>query len=129
MQITKVIFLMWAIVVLFQLQINAQDKYDKIAFPVGGMEKIASKITYPEEAKQNNISGKVFVQATVDETGTVVNAKILKGIGHGCDESALNAVKQTKFTPGELKGSKVKTEVTIPVVFKLDGKKGKEKSK
>lgn len=129
MQITKIILFMWAVVVLSQMQINAQDKCDKMPFPVGGMEVIASKIKYPDEAKQSNISGKVFIQATIDEAGKVAEAKVIKGLGYGCDETALNAVKQTKFTPGEYKGSKVRAIVTIPIVFKLDGKKGKEKSK
>ena len=37
----------------------------------------------------------------------------------GCDEMAVDAVKQTKFNPGKQKGKPVKVQVTIPIVFKL----------
>jgi TonB family protein len=87
--------------------------------PIGGLYAIQSKIKYPEEAKRNGVEGKVFIQAFIDETGSVVEAKVIKGVGHGLDEAALDAVKQTKFSPGKQKGKSVKVQVTIPIVFKL----------
>lgn len=87
--------------------------------PVGGMKSIQEKILYPEIAKRAGIEGKVYVLAFIDENGNVVSAKILKGIGAGCDEAALNAVKETKFTPGKQRGKPVKTQVSIPIMFKL----------
>lgn len=86
---------------------------------IGGLSSIQSKIKYPEIAKRAGIEGKVYVLAFIDETGNVANAKIIKGIGAGCDEAALDAVKQTKFTPGRQRGKPVKVQVTIPIVFKL----------
>ena len=53
------------------------------------------------------------------ETGTVTKANVIKGIGAGCDEAALNAVLKTKFKPGKQRGKPVKVQVSIPVVFKL----------
>lgn len=87
--------------------------------PIGGLKAIQEKIVYPEIAKRAGIEGKVYVQAFIDENGNVVSAKILKGIGAGCDEAALNAVKETKFTPGKQRGKPVKTQVSIPIMFKL----------
>lgn len=87
--------------------------------PIGGIYSIQSKIKYPEIAKRAGIEGKVYVLAFIDENGNVVSAKILKGIGAGCDETALNAVKETKFTPGRQNGKPVKTQVSIPIMFKL----------
>ena len=86
---------------------------------IGGLSSIQSKIKYPEIAKRAGIEGKVYVLAFIDETGNVANAKIIKGIGAGCDEAALDAVKQTKFKPGRQKGKPVKVQVSIPIVFKL----------
>ena len=51
--------------------------------PIGGLYAIQSKIKYPEEAKRNGVEGKVFIQAFIDETGNVVEAKVIKGVGHG----------------------------------------------
>lgn len=87
--------------------------------PVGGIQAIQSKIKYPEIAKRAGVEGKVYVLAFVDETGTVTDAKIIKGLGAGCDEEALNAVKQTKFKPGKQRGKPVKVQVSIPILFKL----------
>jgi TonB family protein len=87
--------------------------------PIGGLKAIQEKIVYPEIAKRAGIEGKVFILAFIDENGNVVSAKILKGIGAGCDEAALNAVKETKFTPGKQRGKPVKTQFSIPIMFKL----------
>jgi TonB family protein len=92
---------------------------EEMPMPVGGLYSIQSKINYPEIAKRAGIEGKVFVQAFIDENGNVTEAKIIKGIGAGCDEAALDAVKGTKFTPGKQKGKPVKVQVSIPIVFKL----------
>jgi len=87
--------------------------------PIGGIQSIQSKIKYPEIAKRAGVEGKVYVLAFVDETGTVTDAKIIKGLGAGCDEEALNAVKLTKFKPGKQRGKPVKVQVSIPILFKL----------
>jgi len=87
--------------------------------PVGGLQEIQSKIVYPEIAKRAGIEGKVFVRAYVDEDGNVTTAELVKGIGGGCDEAALNAILSSKFTPGKQRGKPIKVQVTIPIVFKL----------
>jgi len=93
---------------------------EEMPMPVGGLYSIQSKIKYPEIAKRAGIEGKVFVQSFIDENGNVTEAKVIKGIGTGCDEAALNAVKSTKFTPGKQKGIPVKVQVLIPIMFKLE---------
>jgi protein TonB len=87
--------------------------------PIGGLQSIMEKIKYPEIAKRAGVEGKVFVRAFVDENGNVVNAEIIKGIGAGCDEAALDAVIKTKFTPGKQRGKPIKVQITVPVHFKL----------
>jgi protein TonB len=87
--------------------------------PIGGIGEIQKKIIYPEIAKRAGVEGKVYVLAFVNESGIVTDAKIIKGIGAGCDEAALDAVKKTKFKPGKQRGKAVKVQVSIPVIFKL----------
>jgi periplasmic protein TonB len=86
--------------------------------PIGGLQVIQQMIEYPEIAKRAGIEGKVFVRAFVDETGAVTSAEIVKGIGGGCDEAAMDAILKTKFTPGKQRGKPIKVQVTIPIVFK-----------
>lgn len=87
--------------------------------PIGGLAAIQNKIVYPIAAKRQGIQGKVLIQAIIDENGNVAKAKIIKGIGSGCDEAALDAVKSSKFTPGKQRGRNVRVQIKIPIVFKL----------
>jgi protein TonB len=85
---------------------------------IGGLKTLQSKIKYPEIARRVGAEGKVIVQALVDESGNVISVSTLKGIGSGCDEVAMDAVKNSKFTPGKQRGKNVKVQVNIPIVFK-----------
>jgi len=87
--------------------------------PIGGIAAIQSKIVYPEIAKRAGVEGKVYVKAFVDEKGNVTKVEVQKGIGAGCDEAAMKAVKETKFKPGKQRGKPVRVQVSIPVVFRL----------
>lgn len=87
--------------------------------PIGGIAAIQSKIVYPEIAKRAGVQGRVFVKAYVDEHGNVTKVELIRGIGAGCDEAAMNAVKSVKFKPGKQRGKPVKVQVTVPVLFKL----------
>ncbi len=87
--------------------------------PIGGIGGIQSRIVYPEIAKRAGVQGRVYVQAFVNENGDVAKVQLIKGIGAGCDEAAMDAVRQTKFKPGKQRGKPVRVQVAIPIVFKL----------
>lgn len=87
--------------------------------PVGGIESIYSKISYPELAVKAGIQGQVLITAYIDENGNVVKAELVKGIGAGCDEEALKAIKGTKFNPGRQRDRPVKVKIILPVKFIL----------
>lgn len=86
---------------------------------IGGLESVQRMIVYPEIAKKAGIEGRVFVQFIIDEKGNVTNPVVLKGIGGGCDEAALEAVKKAKFKPGKQRGRPVRVQYSIPIVFRL----------
>jgi len=102
---------------------GSKDEYliaaDEMPEPIGGLASIQKNIRYPQLAKLAGIEGKVYVLAFLDEEGKVANARVIKGIGAGCDEAALEAIKVVKFTPARNNGEPVKVQVTIPIVFKL----------
>lgn len=89
--------------------------------PIGGMNTIYKKLIYPEEAKKNKIEGTVKVLAFIEKDGEVSSAKVVEGIGYGCDENARLSVYYTRFKPGLQKGKRVKVQMVIPIEFKLDG--------
>lgn len=87
--------------------------------PIGGIGAIQSKIVYPEIAKRAGVQGRVYVKAYVDEAGRVTKVELIRGIGAGCDEAAMEAVNSVMFSPGKQRGKPVKVQVTVPVLFKL----------
>jgi protein TonB len=87
--------------------------------PIGGIQAIQARIHYPEIAKRAGVQGRVFVKAFVNEKGIVEKVELIKGIGAGCDEEAMRAVKATRFKPGRQRGKPVKVQVSIPILFKL----------
>ena len=106
---------------------NKNDTYyvavDQMPEPIGGIAAIQKKIKYPEIAKRAGIEGRVYIEAFIDEKGNVTKTTVLKGIGAGCDEAAMNAIKKVKFTPGRQRGKPVKVQVSVPVIFKLSDNK------
>lgn len=88
--------------------------------PIGGMDAIYKKLIYPSEAKANEITGTVKVQAFIDEFGEVMTAEVVEGIGFGCDNVARNAVYYARFKPGLQKGKPIRSMIIIPIEFKPD---------
>jgi protein TonB len=86
---------------------------------VGGIGGLQKRVTYPEIAKKAGVEGTVFLQFIVDEEGNVVDPIVMRGIGAGCDEEALKAIRTAKFTPGKQRGKPVKVKFSLPVRFKL----------
>jgi TonB family protein len=90
----------------------------------GGQQKlfefIGNNVVYPQEAKEAGIEGKVFVEFYIERDGTVCDAKVLRGIGYGCDEEALRVIGlMPKWSPGKQRGKAVRVRYTLPVNFKL----------
>jgi protein TonB len=83
---------------------------------------LAKNIEYPEQAKKEKITGRVFVSFVVEKNGEVSNVKILRGIGGGCDEEALRVVsKMPKWKPGKDDyGNSVRVQYNLPIKFALD---------
>jgi TonB family protein len=87
--------------------------------PVGGMEGIYKRLVYPQQAKENNIEGVVKIEAMVNQSGDVMDAKILNDIGYNCGESAKITIFYTRFKPGLQRGKPVMSRIIIPIEFKL----------
>jgi TonB family protein len=79
----------------------------------------STRLAYPASAKQTGIQGTVTVLATVEANGTVSTTKALNG-PMLLRQSALDSVKQWKYSPGSIDGRPTTTEVTVAVEFKLN---------
>jgi TonB family protein len=74
---------------------------------------------YPENCVKNEIEGIVILEATTDEKGNVVDAKVLRSAHPELDKSAIEAVKQWKYAPYILDGEPRSIVFTVTVTFKL----------
>ncbi len=72
---------------------------------------------YTMQARQAEIEGVVRVQVTVDESGHVLSARVVGGLGYGLDESALAAAKATLFEPATQCGKPVVGTTILPFRF------------
>lgn len=86
---------------------------------IGGLADLQQKVRYPEMARKAGIEGRVIIQFIVNEQGNVEEPRVVRGIGGGCDEEALRAVRQAKFKPGRQRGQPVRVQYSLPIVFKL----------
>lgn len=87
---------------------------------IGGLGALQAAIVYPEIALRAGLEGRVFVEFIVDVDGTVTFPRVVRGIGGGCDEEALRAISEAKFTPGRQRGRAVRVKMSIPVLFRLE---------
>jgi protein TonB len=87
----------------------------------GFREYVGSNTKYPPVAAENGITGRVYVEFTIDKDGTVINVKILRGVDPSLDAEALRVIKASpKWTPGRQRGKTVKVKYQFPVNFRLN---------
>ena len=110
---------------IIAFSLNAQDELDKMPKIEGGIQALAQNIKYPKASKEQGITGTVFVKAIINAKGKVIKTEIDKGVDKDLDLAATKAVERTKFIPGVKDGKNVKSEVIIPIKFRLDDKKKK----
>jgi TonB family protein len=75
---------------------------------------------YTEAARIARIQGMVIIEAVIDRNGYVTEARILKSLPLGLDQSALQAIRQWRFKPGTLNGSPVPVLYNLTIQFHLN---------
>jgi TonB family protein len=74
---------------------------------------------YSEEARKAKYSGSVMLSIVVNTDGKAEDIKVVKSLGMGLDEKAIEAVQKWRFIPGKNKGVAVKVRAQIEVNFRL----------
>ena len=92
-------------------------------FP-GGMEALfkymAENMKYPEDAKKQQVEGRVLVQFIVETDGSVSNTEVLMRVFPSLDAEAVRVISgMPKWIPGKQNGKVVRVKYTIPVSFRL----------
>ena len=74
---------------------------------------------YSEEARKAKFQGTVVLMVVVDEKGNPRDLKVIRPLGLGLDQKAIEAVEKWKFRPGMKDGKAVAVQATIEVNFRL----------
>ncbi len=74
---------------------------------------------YSEEARKAKFQGTVVLAIVIDETGIPRNFRVVRPLGLGLDEKAIEAVQKWRFTPGKKEGRSVAVMATVEVNFRL----------
>lgn len=101
---------------------NAQPK-PKSADPV--VKSLPAEITfkprpvYTDEGRRLKIEGEVLLRVVFSATGQIRIVNVMRGLGHGLDESAVRAAEQIQFKPALRDGHPTDSEAVIHVAFQL----------
>ncbi len=80
---------------------------------------LQKNVNYPKTGA--DIVGNVFVQFIVEKDGSITNPKVIRDLGGGAGEEALRVVRMMpKWTPGEIRGQKVRVQYVLPVRFSVE---------
>lgn len=101
--------------------------------PADQIRKIAGSVSPPllvskveprfsDEARAEKFMGTVVVAIIVDTNGVPQNVHVIRGVGHGLDEKALEAITQYRFRPAMENGKPVPVRVNIKVNFQIKDK-------
>lgn len=88
-------------------------------------ELIKANLKYPKEAIKGKIEGSVKIRYDIDYKGNVIKTKVIKGLGHGCDEEAQRLVRLFKFKIDKTRKVRVIFHKNIQINFKLPKEKPK----
>lgn len=79
------------------------------------------ELKYPEEARQQGIEGKAYVNFTVRPDGSLTDIQHYRKLGGGCEEEVVRILESSPpWIPGELNGKKVSSRISVIIPFRLE---------
>jgi TonB family protein len=101
-----------------------KESSQQLAEPVGGKHAfdvyLNRQVRYPNVAANRRVQGRVTIEFTVQQNGTLSDFKIIKGIGAGCDDELIRLVKEgPAWLPNRVNGVAVDSKVRVDLKFVL----------
>ena len=83
--------------------------------------EILSKPTpaYTDEARKMKVEGEVLLEVVLEASGKVRVLRVVRGLGHGLDESAVRAAEQIRFKPAMRDGQPADSTAVLHIIFQL----------
>jgi TonB family protein len=102
---------------------NATLHYEAPRLTGGQMfnDYLMRNMFYPEYAKENNQSGKVYMRFTILKSGEIVKISVVKSAWPSLDKEAVRVMRDVRFaTPAMIDGKPVDLCITMPLSFHLE---------
>jgi len=80
---------------------------------------------YTKEALDAKLEGRVELSSVIDVDGVPSDIKVVRGLGKGLDEKAVECLGQWRFSPATNHGERVSQKVTVGIQFRILGKRKK----
>jgi TonB family protein len=74
---------------------------------------------YTEEGRRLKVEGEVLIEVVFTATGQVRVQRVVQGLGHGLDESAIQAAQKIQFKPALKDGQPSDFQAVLHIVFQL----------
>jgi TonB family protein len=74
---------------------------------------------YTEEARGLHIEGEVLLEVVLEASGKLHVLRVVRGLGHGLDDSAVRAAEQIRFKPALRDGQPADSTAVLHIVFQL----------
>jgi len=83
--------------------------------------EIISKPTpaYTEDARKAKVEGEVLLEVVLEASGHIKVVRVVRGLGHGLDESAIRAAEQINFKPALRDGQPADSTAVLHIIFQL----------
>ena len=75
--------------------------------------------TYTEEARAKRIEGEVLLEVVLEASGKLRVLRVVRGLGHGLDDSAVRAAEQIRFKPALKDGQPYDSTAVVHIIFQL----------
>jgi len=106
--------------IMFAL-VEVKPTFNGMDAEAGLREYVSKNTVYPPEAQEKGITGRVYVEFTINKDGSVSDAKLLRGVDPLLDNEALRVISASpKWTPGKHGGKPVKLKYVFPINFQLN---------
>jgi protein TonB len=86
----------------------------------GWQSYLQKNLVYPDAARHEGISGKVYLSFVVEKDGSISNIVVDKPAGNGFDEEAVRVLSQSPvWQPGIVDGKAIRIQYKLPITFRM----------
>jgi len=103
----------------------SQPEPERVFIPFYRVEKRPAfteraPLNYPRQALRERIEGVVIIEADIDEAGVIVETRVVKEVGFGFEDAAINLLRKSRFSPAIIDGRAVAVRMRFTIEFKLN---------